>query len=309
MGMEKTSDIPSNISPQLRKYLETEDAIKEVKANISGEKSKAELDALIAERDRLIADLEEQRGLAQEDAEADNAEISLKREHIRINSEGINKRKQEIELYEQRIKEITKEIEEITGKKIKQEGEQPDIETLKQSNEAFLSGEFHWFKNNTKRIKEEVHFEKPAELNYKTLSEDINEQKFGEYILNPDTQNIDFEKARLFIPDLSQFVGKPIFEVMEYVVTTYSATYHIPGIEYWKWIIENENKAPQKLKDGDYYYFPGSLLRCFEDGSWNVPSVDWGHDKFHSSANGLSGVWCTGYHVVLLEKEKQSAEK
>lgn len=297
-----------NPATHLEEYDKTEQELGKVKADISGEKPKEELDALIAERDRLIADLEEQRGLAQEEAEADNKIVDLKRDHIQINTKGIEERKQ-------RIEDLTKEIEEITGKKIKQEGEQPDIETLKQSNEAFLSETFKsWYGEiDAQKAKQEARFARPDMLDYKSLAQDINEQKFGEYTLNPDTQNMDFEKAKVFIPDLSQFVGRPRFEVMQYVIDTYSATHHIPGIEYWKWIIENKDKAPEVLKDTakfKLFYFPGSVLRDGDgDWNWNVPGVNWRGVKFDRNADWLGDVWHADFRVVLLEKEKQRAEK
>ncbi len=179
-----------------------------------------------------------------------------------------------------------------------------DIETLQQQNAAFLQETFEiWYDAATaNKAKQEARFQDPRTIGYESLAQNIDETKFGEYTLNPDTQNINFETTKPFILDLSQFVGKPRFEVMQYVVDTYAGTHHIPGLEYWKWLIENPDKAPQELKDNNnWYYFPGSVLRG-EDGRWDVPYVYWYGSEFGRVAYWLESAWDSNERVVLLEK-------
>lgn len=99
-------------------------------------------------------------------------------------------------------------------------------------------------------------------------------QRFGEYTVNPKTVYLtegDFELIEkegkietLPIFELSEFVGKPIMEVTQYVAKTYNNPYHethyIPGIEYAEYIINNPDKNPSYLKGGDMYYFLGSIF-------------------------------------------------
>lgn len=179
----------------------------------------------------------------------------------------------------------------------------PDVETLSRSNEAFLLDTFEkWYnKADAKRAKQEVRLENPDRIDYGTLSQDIDAGKFGEYTLNPDTQGIDFEKAKPLVIDLPQFVGKKRHEVMKHIVDTYGATHHIPGIEYWKWILENQDKAPQSLKDGNWHFLPGSVLRG-RDGRWSVPFVEWCGSEFDRNAIWLGSDWSAFERVVLLEK-------
>ncbi len=150
----------------------------------------------------------------------------------------------------------------------------------------------------------------PTTQDYPALAQDIDAAKFGEYTLNPETQGIDFESAKVFIPDLSQFEAKTgppakpaakLAEVARYVMDTYGDTHHVPGIEYWKWLIEHPGETPQNLKDGKFYFFPGSVLRD-EDGRWRVPRADWSGSGWYRSASWLANAWSSGYRVVLLEK-------
>ncbi|TSC65127.1 MAG: hypothetical protein G01um101491_8 [Parcubacteria group bacterium Gr01-1014_91] len=180
----------------------------------------------------------------------------------------------------------------------------PDDEELSQANEAFMLGTFKdswgW---DTTNLKPEGHVVTPQMQNYEALSQDVDATKRGEYTLNPETQGLDFETLRAFVPDLSALNGKPVHEVIQHVVDTYGNNYHIPGIEYWKWLIENPGKNPpgSNIKDGNYYFFPGSVLRD-EVGNWNVPCADWRGTEWRRGASWLTNDWNSFYRVVLLEK-------
>jgi hypothetical protein len=147
---------------------------------------------------------------------------------------------------------------------------------------------------------------KPKDQDYATLKDDVDITKFGEYTLNPDTQNLDFEnihESKIFIPNIPPiFVGKPFFEVFKYLVDTYSNTHYIPGVEYYKWLIQNPTKTPEVLKDKNlWFYFPGSLI-CTFIGSWDVPYVHWSGSNFYRGVGGLSYRWDSTYSVVFFEK-------
>ena len=284
-----SAERPFNPATHREEYDKTEQAIYKVRAEITGDKTSAGIAALVAERDRLIADLKAQRDAAHGQALEDNANLDDAREQIR-------RLTAEIEGY-------GAQIEEITGKRMSAEQETPDLAFLQSSNQPFLRDIFTQWYNATdaNRAKQEARFENPATLDYAALSADTDEKKFGEYTLNPDTQGIGFEKARPIIIDLPQFVGKPRHEAMKHIIDTYGSTHHIPGIEYWKWLIENPDKAPQELKDSNWYYFPGSVLRD-KDGRWNVPSAGCRGSKFDRGATWLVDAWSAHERVVLLEK-------
>ncbi len=142
---------------------------------------------------------------------------------------------------------------------------------------------------------------KPEDQDYETLKTDIDKTKFGEYTLNPETQALDFEQAKIFIPDLSAYNGKPRSEVFQYITDTYANTHHLPGVEYWHWLEKNPDKTPDILKDkSSWFYFPGSLLRD-SYGSWCVPYAYWNGSAWHRSAGWLGSAWGADDRVVLLE--------
>jgi hypothetical protein len=147
----------------------------------------------------------------------------------------------------------------------------------------------------------------PSTMNYEAKSKDNQPNEFGKYTVNPDTQNLDWEalKDKIFIPDLSGFVGKPLHEVIQYVVNNFSKKYKFPGIEYWKFMIENPDKVPTtkkaNLKEGNYYFSPGSLIRG-SGGSWCVPCACWYGSSWYRYAYWLSCSWDADCRIVLLEK-------
>jgi MoxR-like ATPase len=140
-----------------------------------------------------------------------------------------------------------------------------EVGELTQTNEQFLLNTFTgWYDaNKAVEAKQEAILVAPDSQDYKTLSESTEPTEFGKYTLNPETQGIDFERLQAFIPDLSSFNGKPLYEVMKHVNETYGDRYYVPGIEYWKWLCENPGKNPP----------------------------DW-----------LADAWDSDYRVVLLEK-------
>jgi hypothetical protein len=143
-----------------------------------------------------------------------------------------------------------------------------------------------------------VEFIKPSDLNYEELSKERSVKKAR--ILNPDIVGVDLEKTKCFIPDLSKFNGKPLFEVMQYVEKTYGDKYHLPGLEYQDFIIKNPDKFPQ-MKDGNYYFFPGSIR--YWGGYWRVPCSYWFGDAFDRYGRWLGYDWSSYYRLVLLETQ------
>ena len=145
----------------------------------------------------------------------------------------------------------------------------------------------------------------PSNINWDQRKSDTDTTKSGQYTLNPETQNINFGKAKVVIPDLNtfdQFDGKPLFRLGQYLVATYGTKYYLPGIEYWRWISKNPDKAPKQLNDEKNYFFFGSILR-HRSGRWAVPFSRWHGSSFGCGADGLSGgSWGFDSWVVLLER-------
>jgi len=177
-------------------------------------------------------------------------------------------------------------------------------ENLKLQNQVFLQETFKaWYDEARSKVEQVPILVSPIDQDFATLKDDIDSTKFGEYTLNPDTQNLDFEnipESKILIPDLSAFVGQSLSEVAKHLVDTYSNTHYLPGVEYWKWLIENPTKSPAKLKDGNYYFNFGSLIRL-SDGGWRVPCTHWSGSGWHRHADRLDDAWDQSYRVVLLE--------
>jgi len=182
-----------------------------------------------------------------------------------------------------------------------------DVEHIKEVYNDFLKKTFTiWYDEEKAKVEQIPIIIDPTTQDYKTLKSDIDEAKFGEYTVNPETQGIDFENAKVFIlPEVEQkaLEGKELWEVAEFIKTKYGNTHHIPGIEYWKWISEqtDQSKISDKLKDGNYYFNFGSLVRN-SDGHFNVPCESWSGSEWNRNGYWLDDRWSAGDRVVLLEK-------
>ena len=141
-----------------------------------------------------------------------------------------------------------------------------------------------------------------GEMNYEAMRES-DSSKFGEFTMNPEMAKMNFaeKEPKIKILDMKEFFGRPRSEVMKAVVEKYGSSYHIPGLEFEKFLLENPDKVPKEMKDGNFYYFPGSTLRD-KDGDADVPSVGWGGVEFGRGAGWLDGGWNSFGRVLLLEK-------
>ena len=149
-------------------------------------------------------------------------------------------------------------------------------------------------------------FKTPKELDYKFKAEHRDLNQFGQYTVNPETFGMNFEKAEVFIPDLSSMVGKYVYEVFQYVVDTYSDKYYVPGIEYWKWALENTGKFgmlmfEQSIKF-EVIYFPGSIV-CDQYGEWGAPALSANVGGYNAYQHMMeSHQWSDSRRVILLKK-------
>ena len=186
------------------------------------------------------------------------------------------------------------------------------LEEIKNKQEAFLMNTFKsWNKDTAPNAKISTGEHLPTEQDWSVLEKDIDTDKFGELILNPETQGMNFETAKVFIPDLSAFEDKKLSEVAEYLVATYGDKYYLPGLEYMEWLFGKKdlNALPagsefETLKtelNDRYCYFFGSTLR-YSNGRWCVPYVNWNGDEWSRSARWLGYDWDSNCRVVLLER-------
>lgn len=102
------------------------------------------------------------------------------------------------------------------------------------------------------------------------------------------------KKIKIKTIELSQFVGKPIQELYDYVKKEYPNQLPFDGIDFY----DNEN-----LKDGNYHFFFGSVFRL-DDGYWNVPYVQWDGSSFSRYGFWLVRGWVASCRVVILDDVK-----
>ena len=201
---------------------------------------------------------------------------------------------------------------ELRGTKVKREDKPPtqespqDIESINTRYTPFLKETYKIWSIDDNTINQAnitPEIINPSNIDYEARKNDTDPTKFGEYTVNPDTQNIDFENAKVFTlseAEQKALEGKQLHEVAEYLIQHYGNTHHIPGIEYWKYILENPDKAPNELKDGKYHFFFGSLLRG-SNGSWFVPCAGWLGSRWDRGGDWLGDGWDSSFRVVLLE--------
>ena len=181
-----------------------------------------------------------------------------------------------------------------------------DMEKFEKELSAFMMETFViWYgKVDAEKAKISINFVDPSKVDYEALRKN-NPSEYGSVTTNKETAGMNYKekepKVKVLKEELKQFVGKPISEVAAYVAKTYGDKYHIPGLEYEKYLLENPDKVPEQLKDGNYYYFMGSTLRDQGGGS-DVPYVCWNGAKLNRNALAIGGEWYENDRVLLLEK-------
>ncbi len=173
--------------------------------------------------------------------------------------------------------------------------------------DAFLLDTYKgWNVNQTRldAIKFSPELISPQNLDYLAKKADIDVSKYGEYTMNPDTADIDWDTVpqdKIKVITLpADMNGKKLDEIASYITATYGSKYKTPGLDYYKYICEHPDKAPDSLKDGNYYFMFGSLFRN-SDGNWNVPYVLGDASGFYRIGYWLGRDWLGNYRVVLLE--------
>jgi hypothetical protein len=161
-----------------------------------------------------------------------------------------------------------------------------------------------WYgKADAEKAKIKMSSDPLAKMDYKTMLKN-DSSKFGEYTINPETAGMNHKekepKVKILNEELKQFIGEPRSEVIKFVVENYGAD-KILGLEYEKYLLENPDKVPEDLKDGNWYYFMGSTLRD-QNGNADVPCVNWLGSKLSRDARTLSDQWSECDRVLLLEK-------
>jgi hypothetical protein len=198
----------------------------------------------------------------------------------------------------------------LKGRKNKK-AENIDTESLKTEFTPFLEETWKYWGVDEEKIKNAIinaEVIDPKTEDYLARQADIDPAKFGDFTVNPDTQNLDWEalKDKIFIPTLPDTLNdRPLSEVAKYLIDNYSDKYKIPGIEFWKFMLENPYKVPTdpkgvNLKDGNYYFNFGSLVRR-SGGLWPVPYAHWDGSGWARDAGRLGSSWHAASRVVLLE--------
>jgi len=180
------------------------------------------------------------------------------------------------------------EIVDLKGNVAVSEKEKFDMEKLQQKMDAFMQETFTiWYgEEAAKKVKLSMSTTPLGQIDYEKMSKDVDPAKFGEYTMNPDrasTGYIEKNEIPKIAKDLNKineelqqkFAGRPRSEVMKYVVDTYGDKYRLPDLEDEEYILSlSEDKIPEQLKDGNWYYFMGSTFRR-QGGKVSVPIVDW----------------------------------
>ena len=180
-----------------------------------------------------------------------------------------------------------------------------DLEKIK----SFMTETFTiWYsKDQAENVKQVPTPTAPTDLDFSALENTPDPSKFGEYTLNPECAGLDYENVKIQSLDITKeawyktLPNKKLSTVFQYITTHYGDSHILPDLTYYQYIIENPTKADPAIKDGKYYFFPGSVLRL-SNGDACVPFSYWNGSSFNRHANHLGNQWDGNYRVLLLEK-------
>ena len=178
----------------------------------------------------------------------------------------------------------------------------PNMEKLKEQLNTFMAETLLiWYgKEEADKAKISGEVINPSELDLAELLKD-NPKLFGQYTINPETAGINHKEKepKIKILDMAEYVGQPRSEVLKAVAEKYGG--QLAGLEYEMYLLNNPDKVPEEMKDGNWYYFMGSTLRG-QRGLSSLPCVFWRGSKLSRFAFWLGSEWFGSDRVVLLEK-------
>src|SRR5690606_34852857 len=143
----------------------------------------------------------------------------------------------------------------------------------------------------------------PEAQNYSFFRKQEQDRR-GQYTINPETFGLNFEEHKIIIPDLGYLEGKPIYEMLYEVVERYGEDHYIPGIELLYWL-KKQNKFPLMMDPANYYkslYVCGSLI-CDKNGYWRIINIR-PHPTLPPTIgqNWLGNPWEKSGRILLLKK-------
>jgi len=213
---------------------------------------------------------------------------------------------EQISSHQENMKKYQALARENVGDYIDSSTGEVDMEKFEKELNAFMMETFViWYgKEGAEKAKISINFVDPSKVDYEALRKN-NPSEYGSVTTNKETAGMNHKekepKIKILNEELKQFVGKPKSEVAAYVVKTYGDKYHIPGLEYEKYLLENPDKIPAELKDRNWYYFMGSTLRG-QHGNAHVPCVHWLGSRLSRDAHWLDSEWHEPERILLLEK-------
>lgn len=146
-------------------------------------------------------------------------------------------------------------------------------------------------------------------ISYETLANTYYEvENFGKYEHGTDFYDTNtLEKAKVEVMDFANMDGYPRFKVFEEAKKYVEAeqvkgrNLVIAGFDYWKYVSENPDKAPQSIKNRKHYYYMPNGVFCNSDGVWNVSLVQFDGLQFAQEGRILDFGWDNRSSVILLE--------
>lgn len=143
----------------------------------------------------------------------------------------------------------------------------------------------------------------PTDLDWNEFIKKSTEQSMtpGEFTLNPETLNLDFDTITPVVINKPEWVGKKRGDVFAEVIRDYSATHYIPGYDYIEWLNKNPDKHHLFLDKTNYFYAPATMIGD-DYGNGSVPCSVWYDDQWYRNGFSVESVWDSSDRVLLLPR-------
>ncbi len=127
-------------------------------------------------------------------------------------------------------------------------------------------------------------------INYRVLTEkDI-----------PSLQGIDFTTESNRLNAIRKFIDEIDKLNQESIKQTGKSKYYIPGLDYMDFLHKNEDKIPEYMKDGNYYFYPAASFRS-HDGDLSVPCSCWSGSSLNRGGFYVGRGWGSSIRFLVLE--------
>lgn len=187
-----------------------------------------------------------------------------------------------------------------------------EIRTLRGRTEIFKEEMFDIMSGLGFHEEVQGYFETPGTMPYASIPRQSKNRNVAEYTLNPNAETPPYSQSTINVLDVEYFarhglIGKPIAEVLQYLVDNLSNKYTFPDVRFSKWyerfVKEGDTDLNMSGEDGPVYVLIGSRLQ-FSDGETGVAAYHIDSGELVYDMISLDKRWERNMWLIYLKRKE-----